>query len=287
MMTYGSKHYHYGRSPRQEMLDDMREELMKTKKANAQLALDNRLLTTKLQRLTKEIKIYSGTTPPKNEHAEHAHYHASSSSSQSRSKTPQKKRGRSKQRQRSEKIDENKTQTTVQLIHAETSTEEKTVEESELSNQIRVLHEKNKKKLKVAKAYAEQNRKLKERLKQMREEFHELRKNQSKNPSGSATPSIQLNGLEGQLVDLMSRLESTRILQQSDENVGCLDGSFHPNGQVVNTDLNREEHRNGIASKSSPSADDQVPSDVLLYVIGELATAHNERQSILIKLNAS
>ncbi|RCN42274.1 hypothetical protein ANCCAN_11759, partial [Ancylostoma caninum] len=55
-MTYGSNQHRYGRSPRQELLDDMREELLKAKKVNAQLALSNRLLNTKLQRLTRGMK---------------------------------------------------------------------------------------------------------------------------------------------------------------------------------------------------------------------------------------
>ncbi|CAJ0610000.1 unnamed protein product [Cylicocyclus nassatus] len=309
MMTYGSKNYQYGRSPRQEMLDDMREELLKAKKANAQLALDNRLLNTKLQRLSREIRIYTGAKLPKIEHTERhqqsgsnsterhqqsgsrsteRHQQPSSnSSSQSNSRSSQKKRSRSKPRLRSS---ESKAEPIVQIItRTETSPGGKTAEENELSNQIRVLHEKNKKKLKVAKAYAEQNRKLKERLKQMREEFHELQKI-PKIESGSGTPSIQLNGLESHLVDLVSKLESTRFQENGGVDTGDDEETPDDNpsepGQDDERDTNSDDQRqNGTANKSA-NVEDQVPPDVLLYVISELATAHYERRRVLEMLDA-
>uniref|UniRef100_A0A0K0D7W7 REM-1 domain-containing protein n=1 Tax=Angiostrongylus cantonensis TaxID=6313 RepID=A0A0K0D7W7_ANGCA len=43
-----------GRSPIQEQLDDIRDELLRAKKANARLVLNNRILNTKLQRLTRK-----------------------------------------------------------------------------------------------------------------------------------------------------------------------------------------------------------------------------------------
>ncbi|RCN42273.1 hypothetical protein ANCCAN_11758 [Ancylostoma caninum] len=110
------------------------------------------------------------------------------STAQSRGKHLPNKGGPSRQRPKTAQV------TVAPTAEASSNAGTSTSGEATLSDQIRVLQEKNKKKLRVAKAYAEQNRKLKERLKQMREEFYELRRNRVKNESGATSPSPHLNG---------------------------------------------------------------------------------------------
>ncbi|KAL6723357.1 hypothetical protein Aduo_018369 [Ancylostoma duodenale] len=292
MMTYGSNQHRYGRSPRQELLDDMREELLKAKKVNAQLALNNRLLNTKLQRLTREMKSSSNNNNvTKVERAEIS----TPSTAQSRGKYSPYRGGGSRQRPKTAQV------TVAPTAEANSNAGTSTSGETTLSDQIRVLQEKNKKKLRVAKAYAEQNRKLKERLKQMREEFYELRRNRIKNESGATSPSSHLNGLESwdttQLVELITKLEATRLETAVNHGTSEVGGSSEDfdsgsdlkeefNGSNAETTLGRATHSKGVTG-SKLSNDDQLPFDVLLYVIKELATAHCERQAVSMRLKES
>ncbi|EYC22185.1 hypothetical protein Y032_0017g3201 [Ancylostoma ceylanicum] len=221
--------------------------------------------------------------------------HSTPSTAQSRVKNSPNKHGGSRQRPRTSQV--TVAPTPEGNSHAGTSANGETT----LSDQIRVLQEKNKKKLRVAKAYAEQNRKLKERLKQMREEFYELRRNRIKSESGVTSPSPHLNELESwdttQLVELITKLEATRLENAATHGTSEIGGSSDDfgsgsdikegfSGSNADTKMDSASHnKDGIGDK--PSNDDQLPFDVLLYVIRELATAHCERQTIAMRLKKS
>ncbi|WKY17027.1 hypothetical protein Q1695_001557 [Nippostrongylus brasiliensis] len=220
---------HVGRSPRQELLDDIRDELLRAKKKNAQLALNNRTLNTKLQRLTREAEkrnrsaqIRDSEKPPNNQNnimprktnsqkerrCKHTIYRGSSAGT---SKLPAQAR--------SEPIKEVKPRASPTM---EDDDEIVTMAGSDTQDgHMRDLYEKNRKRLKVAKAYAEQNRKLKERLKQIREQVRAMKTN-APLADVSPTPSTTANDFENwdisELVEVIKTLSNARLRNHSQTN---------------------------------------------------------------------
>ncbi|KAK6764370.1 hypothetical protein RB195_024626 [Necator americanus] len=164
-----------------------------------------------------------------------------------------------------------------------------------------MLYEKNKRKSRVAKAYAEQNRRLKRRLKEMKEEFHEMKKNHLEAEAGTIQPSPGLNGLETwsnlQLIELITKLRTTRLRRPSKKTVNEVKAALEVSdgGYYMREYLSRtipemafgSERLPLYASSNERQINDQVLHDVLLYVFGDLTTAHSERQIISKKLSSS
>lgn len=238
----------YGRSPRQELLDDIRGELLRAKKANAQLVLSNRILNTKLQRLTRETEKrnrpsrlssdskdvnlqdkVASRSPSLHNRRTQAARNGSAVRPEARKEPPQRERTRVGQ----ESLEDNGTAKVPDGDSPAGDTRE----------QIRELSEKNKKRLRVAKAYAEQNKKLKDRLKQMREQVVALRNSTQQYP-GSTSADLQAHGLENwdisELVELVKKLDDTRNetpLQRRENSAstssGIEDQSGHRNKELA------------------------------------------------------
>ncbi|KJH45686.1 hypothetical protein DICVIV_08269 [Dictyocaulus viviparus] len=313
-----------GRSPRQEKLDDMREELLKAKKVNAQLILNNRILNTKLQRLTREAR--------KHDQSQKTQYEGKASvNMESKTSTAV----RSAKELRSATVIGDRLESAapnvqelmreISAINIETITPH-----AHQDAELRELKEKNKRRLRMAKAYAEQNHKLKQRLKQMREQMfaqqnkqHQssiaiaTRENVGKNGSYNRALMERLNEAEMKMEYL--RNENDKLKRNLEYLQARTDSYFLGNSSEKATEspnvalsipqrageaviippldicrgsdsISSTERLSSRSSSnhvlgSNRQCEDEISMNVLLYVVVELAIAYSERQLILQELN--
>ncbi|PAV55665.1 hypothetical protein WR25_01522 [Diploscapter pachys] len=214
-----SSGYKYGRSSSRERIDDMQEELLKAKKVNTQLQLDNRILQTKLHKLSREaarrethlqMLMTNRFQPAELNDTQMAMTFASI-----------------KQREieleqtveaQSVAIDELHNQL-VALSNGEITVDQIKAPSIDESNHSQELVKNTKRKIELAKQYMEQNSKLKERLRQMKTELATLRRIKRHSHSESDANTIIPNGKlanssvlsehyeEDELVEVIRRLK--------------------------------------------------------------------------------
>uniref|UniRef100_A0A1I7WZL3 Homeobox domain-containing protein n=1 Tax=Heterorhabditis bacteriophora TaxID=37862 RepID=A0A1I7WZL3_HETBA len=216
----------YGRSESRERLDDLRQELISSKKENSLLNQHNKVLKSHLHRLSREAE-------RREKHLQSLVNHTPAEMNDTQlaiTLTAIKKKEIENEQLIRIQADEiefinwlntynSSNVDTRKLRETITSVSSKTEEDlnGSTASSMEEYYARSKRKIEVAKAYAEQNKKLKERLKQMREEIMNLRtRNKSADAAVSRkrTPSRYQDLLSWEprdLVDLIVKLEAEQL----------------------------------------------------------------------------